>query len=189
MIPSNLNLRGTTVALAAGLLVTGCATDTLPPNPARPALADGVTRAESLAIMGQLGGARTVATASSTDQTCTLAWDAPGAVSGCSAPLSAVEPAVPWLQHIGAARDPGEIEQREPIHIAFADTVRAVTLSSTGGLLWSGTHGRMVGFRDGVQVAQADNVLIDPSDCGADDVTYGVQGQLPPDTWVLTPRT
>ncbi len=39
----------------------------------------------------------------------------------------------------------------------------------------------MVGFRDGVQVTQADNVLIDPSDCGDDDVTYEVQGQLPPD--------
>jgi hypothetical protein len=106
-------------------------------------------------------------------------------VSGCSALVPAVVPTVPWLQHSGQAVDSGEIEQREPISIAFAGTVRAVTLSSTGALNCSGTLGRMVGFRHGVEVARADNVLIDPSDCGADDVTFGVQGQLPPDV-ILT---
>jgi hypothetical protein len=38
-----------------------------------------------------------------------------------------------------------------------------------------------VGFRDGTEVVRADNVLIDPSDCGLDDVTYGVRGELPPE--------
>ena len=131
--------------------------------------------------MDQLGGARTAAAVSSTEETCTLVWTAPGAVSGCSAPVPAVVPAVPWLQHSGQAVDPGEIEQREPINIKFPGTVVAVTLSSTGALKCSGTLGRMVGYRNNVQVVQADNVLIEPSDCGEDDVTYGVQGQLPPD--------
>jgi hypothetical protein len=71
MILWNVQLRPS-VALVAALLLTGRASDTLRPNPARPALADGVTRAESLAIMGQLGGARTAATASSANETCTL---------------------------------------------------------------------------------------------------------------------
>lgn len=98
-----------------------------------------------------------------------------------------VVPDVPWLQHSGQAVDPGEIEQRLPISIKFSGTVRSVTLSSTGALKCSGTLGRMVGFRDAAQVAQADNVLIDPADCGEDDVTYGVQGQLPPDVDIDKP--
>ena len=184
MIPSNLRLRGTTVVLVAALVLTGCGPEPVRPDRAR-SLADGVTRAESLATMDQLGGARTVAPASSDEHTCTLKWEAPDSVIGCGSAVPAVVPPVPWLQHSGQARDPGEIEQREPIHITFPDTaVWAITLTSTGALKCTGTYGRLVGFRDGVQVTQADNALIDPSDCGEDDVTIGVQGQLPPDVHI-----
>ncbi len=184
MIPSNLRLRGTTVVLVAAIALTGCGSEPVRPDRAR-VLADGVTRAESLATMDQLGGARTVAPASSDEHTCTLKWEAPDSVIGCGSAVPAVVPPVPWLQHSGQARDPGEIEQREPIHITFPDTaVWAITLTSTGALKCTGTYGRLVGFRDGVQVTQADNALIDPSDCGEDDVTIGVQGQLPPDVHI-----
>jgi hypothetical protein len=172
-------LRGSTVAFAAALVLTGCTPEPVRPDRAAASLADGVTRAESLAIMDRLGRPKAAAMVSSTDGTCTLTWTAPGTVLGCSVGLPAVTPAVPWLQHSGQALDPGEIEQREPIHIAFAHTVRVVTLESEGALKCAGTHGRMVGFRDGVLVAQADIQLIDPSDCGDDDVTFGVRGQLP----------
>ncbi len=183
MILRNVQLRPK-VALAAALLLTGCASEPLRPERTR-SLADGVTRAESLAIMGQLGAARSVATASSDEQTCTLKWEVPDSVIGCGSPVPAVVPPVPWLQHSGQAVDPGEIEQREPIHITFPDTaVWAITLTSTGALKCTGTYGRLVGFHDGVQVTQADNVLIDPSDCGSDDVTFGVQGQLPSDAHI-----
>lgn len=183
MIFWNVQLRSS-VALAAALLLTGCASEPLPPERTG-SLADGVTRAESLAILVQLGAPRTAAMTSSDEHTCTLKWEAPDSVIGCGSSVPAVVPPVPWLQHSGQAVDPGEIEQREPIHIAFADTaVWGITLTSTGALKCTGTHGRMVGFRDGVQVTQADNVLIDPSDCGADDVTHGVQGQLPPDVHI-----
>jgi Peptidase_C39 like family len=37
----------------------------------------------------------------------------------------------------------------------------------------------LIGFREGAEVAQAANVLIAPGDCGADDVTFGIQGSLP----------
>lgn len=177
MIRRNVPL-GAGAALAAALLL-GCTSDAVRPNRRR-ALADGVTRAESLAFMGQLYAAMAAVMASSGENTCTLRWQSHDSVVGCGSPVPAVVPRVPWLQHSGQARDSGEIEQREPIHIAFSDTaVWAVTLTSTGALKCTGTHGRLVGFRNGVQVTQADNTLIEPRDCGEDDVTYGVQGQLP----------
>jgi hypothetical protein len=165
------------VAVAA----TACDSGTLQPDLILLArLADGVSPAESLAIGNQLAAQTTAAATSSTDQTCTLAWSAPGTIADCRAPLPTVVPTVPWLQHSGEARDPGEIEYRDPIHIVFADSVYGITLSSTGALKCTGTYGRLVAFRNGVQVAEADNALIDPTDCGADDVTYGVRGNLPP---------
>jgi hypothetical protein len=79
------------------------------------------------------------------------------------------------LYHSGGIYEPA---QTAPIHIGFPATVRGVTLESTGALKCTGTYGRMLGYRDGTQVTQADNVLANPSDCGWDDVTYGVQGAL-----------
>ncbi len=84
MIPSNLRLRGTTVVLVAAIALTGCGSEPVRPDRAR-VLADGVTHAESLAIMGEAGGATTAATASSDEQTCTLSWEAPDSVIGCVA--------------------------------------------------------------------------------------------------------
>lgn len=183
MILWNVKLRSS-AALAAALLLTGCVSEPVRPDPSR-TLANGVTRAESLAIMGQLRASWAAATTSSDENACTLTWQAPDSLRQCGSSVPGVVPRVPWLQHSGQARDPGEIEQREPINIAFGDTaVWAITLTSTGALKCTGTYGRLVGYRDGVQVTQADNVLIEPGDCGADDVTYGVQGQLPPDVHI-----
>lgn len=169
-----------TAVCGLAVLLAACGKE-LPPAPQlRGDLSDGVTPAESLAI-GSRMGSPTVAAATSSGQTCTLDWSDPNMVLGCSAPLPAVMPLVPWLEQSGQAVDSGEIEYRGPITIAFPTIVRGLTLSSTGAVSCSGTFGQMIGFRHGVQVAQEDNTLIDPNDCGADGVTYGVQGQLPPD--------
>lgn len=175
------SVSGRHCLLFLAVAVTACDSGTLQPDSTLLArLADGVSPAESLAIGNQLAAQTTAAATSSTNQTCTLAWSAPGTIADCRAPLPTVVPTVPWLQHSGEARDPGEIEYRDPIHIVFADSVYGITLSSTGALKCTGTYGRLVAFRNGVQVAEADNALIDPTDCGADDVTYGVRGNLPP---------
>jgi hypothetical protein len=183
MIPWNVTL-GSSMTVLGALLLAGCAREPVQPDRAH-SLADGVSRAESLAIMGQFRAAITAALSSSDENSCTLTWAAPDSVRQCGSPVPAVVPRIPWLQHSGQARDPGEIEQREPINIAFGDSaVWAITLTSTGALKCTGTYGRLVGFRDGVQVTQADNVLIEPGDCGADDVAFGVQGQLPLDVHI-----
>lgn len=53
-------------------------------------------------------------------------------------------------------------------------------MEGIGALKCSGASiGRMIGYRRGVEVVNAPNVLINPSDCGADDVTFGVRGQVP----------
>ncbi len=155
------------------------------PEPVRPrralSLADGVTPAESVALGAHSNAVKRATKAVSGEVVCTLTWEAPGTISGCESSVPSVAPEVPWLQHSGEARDPGEIEQRLPIHIKFPAPVRTITLSSTGALKCTGTLGRIVGFRNNVQVGEADNTLIDPADCGDDDVTYGVQGSLPLD--------
>lgn len=118
---SCLRRRVPDVAVLTAIVLTGCVSETLPPAPlARASLADGVTRAESLAILQQIGERGASAAASVTTVMCTIdAWN-PGAVMGCSEPVPTVVPEVPWLQHVGQARDPGEIEQRAPISISFA---------------------------------------------------------------------
>ena len=103
-------------------------------------------------------------------------------MSGCNAPVPTVAPAVPWLVHDGEALGPGEIEQRDSIHIGFGVPVKGLTLTSTGALNCSGTLGTLIGYRHDTLVAEADNALTDPADCGSDDVTFGVTGQFPPDS-------
>lgn len=178
MITPDLNLRSSVAALVSLIVLTACAEETLRPDRGSRSLADGVTPAESLAMMDQPGRTRVEMVSSTFDEACTLRWDIPDQMWFCSAPTPAVVPSEPWLQHNGEARNPGEIEQRAPIHISFVDQVHTVNLTSTGALKCTGTHGRMVGFRGGVQVVQVNNTLIDPADCGEDDVTYGVRGQL-----------
>jgi hypothetical protein len=93
---------------------------------------------------------------------------------------------VPWLEHSGTGpglpQDDGELPQRDPISIKFDGTVRGVTLESGGALKCTGFLGRMIAYRNRVEVARADNQLIEPEDCGEDDVTFGIQGQLPAGT-------
>ncbi|MHB1329846.1 MAG: hypothetical protein ACYC2K_16735 [Gemmatimonadales bacterium] len=109
-------------------------------------------------------------------QNCILTYSSPGIVSNCNEPVPAVLPVSPWLQHGGGIFD----SQRLPISITFAGVVRGITLESTGALKCAAaSHGRIKGYRGGVEVVNVENTLIDPADCGADDVTFGVRGQVP----------
>lgn len=175
--------HGTAWALAFAVVLGGCRREIPSAPPLASALRDGVTQAESLAVQRQHEGA-TGRPSLSTESagTCTIAWSAPDSVSGCNAPVPTVAPAVPWLVHDGEALGPGEIEQRDSIHIGFGVPVKGLTLTSTGALNCSGTLGTLIGYRHDTLVAQAENALTDPADCGSDDVTFGVTGQFPPDS-------
>jgi len=182
---SHSRRRGILVVFTLAVLAGACGTE-LPPAPqVRADLRDGVTPAESLAILSQ-GDTTTASpsaapTSTQATETCTIAWSAPDTVTGCSVPVPTVNPTVPWLQHSGKAVDPGEIEYRGPISIRFGVPVKGLTLTSTGALSCTGTFGTLIGYRHDSVVASADNVLTDPADCGSDSVTFGVTGQFPPD--------
>jgi len=182
---SHSRRRGILVVFTLAVLAGACGKE-LPPAPQlRGDLSDGVTPAESLAILSQ-GDTTTASpsaapTSTQATETCTIAWSAPDTVTGCSAPVPTVNPTVPWLQHSGKAVDPGEIEYRGPISIRFGVPVKGLTLTSTGALSCTGTFGTLTGYRHDSVVATADNVLTDPADCGSDSVTFGVTGQFPPD--------
>ncbi len=175
--------RGTAWALAFAVVLGGCRREMPSAPPLASALRDGVTQAESLAVQRQHESA-TGRPSFSTESagTCTIAWSAPDTVAGCNAPVPTAAPAVPWLVHDGEALGPDEIEQRDSIHIGFGVPVQGLTLASTGALNCSGTLGTLVGYRHDTLVAQADNALTDPADCGSDDVTFGVTGQFPLDS-------
>ena len=162
-------------ALATAALMLGCGSESESPTAtAQLALRDGVSLADSIALGAQTPRASATTTSSGV---CTLSNFSPGIVSGCSDPVPAVVPAVPWLQHSGGIY---ENEQRAPISITFAGAVHGITMEGRGALKCSGASiGRMIGYRDGVAVVNVENALIDPSDCGADDVTFGVVGQVP----------
>jgi hypothetical protein len=180
MFPPCPRLPAAVATLVVTVAVTACHSEPL--RPGGPSLADGVTRAESLAILGPSGVAVATALVATDENACGLRWSAPDRVLWCGSRVPAVLPRVPWLEHSGRAVEPGEIEQRVPIRIAFADTtVWEVALTGTGAVKCSGRLGRMVGFRNGVVVARVENTLIDPGDCGSDDLTYGVSGRLPAD--------
>lgn len=160
---------------AAVLLLLGCGSESRNPTAVNVGLSlkDGVTRADSLEI-GPLS--RVPAALGASGQECLLTYSSPGNVLNCLEPVPALVPSSPWLQHGGGIFD----SQRLPISIKFAGLVRGVTLESTGALKCSGASiGRIIGYRGGVEVVRADNVLIDQADCGADDVTFGVRGQVP----------
>lgn len=161
-------------ALATAALMLGCGSESESPTAtAQLALRDGVSRTDSIAY-GALSPREAALTTSG--QICTLSYNSPGMVANCGEPVPAVVPASPWLQHGGGIFD----SQRNPISITFAGAVRGITMESTGALKCSGASlGRMIGYRSGVQVVNVENALIDPSDCGADDVTFGVRGQVP----------
>ena len=183
MVDRGSRQRGTAWAFAFAAVLGGCRGEMPPAPQLASALRDGVTQAESLAVQRQHQGA-TGRPSLSTESagTCTIAWSAPDSVSGCNAPVPTVAPAVPWLVHDGEALGPGEIEQRDSIHIGFGLPVKGLTLTSTGALNCSGTLGTLIGYRHDTLVAEADNALTDPADCGTDDVTFGVTGQFPPDS-------
>ncbi|HEX5436130.1 MAG TPA: hypothetical protein VFW98_03150 [Gemmatimonadaceae bacterium] len=175
--------------LLAAVFLGACSKD-LPPAPhALGDLRDGVTPAESLAILSQ-GDSTQPGDSTTTSptalpltappsETCTITWTAPNSVAGCSAPVPTVVPAVPWLAQDGEALGGDEIEQRDPISIHFGAPVKGLTLTSTGALNCSGSLGMLIGYRNGAEVAEAPNALTDPADCGSDDVTFGVTGQFP----------
>ena len=123
------------------------------------------------------------ATMSPGDEACTLTYSSPGQVIGCAGPVPLVVPSTPWLEHSGMAdgtpSDIGELPQRQPIHITFPRPAYGISLSSTGVLKCTGYYGRTIGYLRGVEVARADNALINAADCGEDDLTYGVRSQFP----------
>jgi len=170
----------TAYALLAGMvMLTACGSESLPPVPqARLSLRDGVSRAESLSVQGKLAMSSVAGPAALlTAGSCTIRYGEPGQISGCTAPVPQVVPSSPWLQHSGGIYEP---PQTAPIKIRFAGDVHGITMQSAGALKCSGSSiGAMVGYRNGVQVVQASNWLTNPSDCGADDVTFGVTGQFP----------
>ncbi len=93
-------------SLAASVVLAACGSESLsvaePPHDFTlpGSLADGVSPADSQVILGQLGGAPTAAVAAtSAADICTLTWRTANRVVGCAAPVPAVVPAVPWLQH------------------------------------------------------------------------------------------
>lgn len=171
-----------TGVLLLAVLLGGCAKDTIPPENILgatnrlAALANGVTRAESLAILGTAMSSATIESSGDPEQ-CVMTASIADYVS-CSIPVPTVVPNPPWLQHSGGIYEP---EQRAPIEITFAGRVRGMTLMSSGALSCTGTYGTMIGYRSGAEVTRADNVLVDPGDCGQDSVTHGVRGALPPD--------
>ncbi len=158
-------------ALGTAILLQGCGSESRTPTAvaARLSLKDGVSRADSLEIGRSLRDP-------TPGEACVLSYSAPGTVSNCAEPVPLVEPASPWLQHGGGIFD----SQRLPISIAFSGVVRDITLESTGALKCSGASlGRIIGYRSGVEVVNVENALIEPADCGADDVTFGIRGQVP----------
>lgn len=50
---------------------------------------------------------------------------------------------------------------------------RTAVVTGSGALLCNSTMGRVVGYFLGIEVASADMVPIDQSDCGADNITFG----------------
>jgi len=112
---------------------------------------------------------------------CTIDHWNPGSVD-CETTVPQVTPASPWLQHSGGIY---ETAQTSPISITFAEPVLGIALSSSGALKCSGASiGSVVGYRSGLQVDSLPNSLADSTDCGWDDVTYGVVGGLDPNTVV-----
>lgn len=151
------------------LVLAGCGTDHLAtvPQDGSLSISDGGTAADSLAILGA-GGPMIVpfSLPAPTTTSCSLSYD-DGYV--CGAPHPVVTPA---LYHSGGIWEP---VQTQDIHVKFVGTIRAFRLRSTGALLCSGSLGTVRGFLNGSHVASVATTLINPSDCGADDVTFGVQ--------------
>lgn len=109
------------------------------------------------------------------DGPCTIDFWDPGAISGCAMSVPSVTPE-PWLEHSGGIYEPA---QTDPISIKFAGPVQGVTIQSSGALKCGGSSlGRLIGFRNGSQVADVANWITDPEDCGEDDVTWSVSGAL-----------
>lgn len=163
--------RAAYVSLAVVIVVTACRSDSLAPHRQIRPMRDGVSRAESLAVTVRAGQLQS---ALLDNEICTIKHDNPGEILGCTMLLPQVTPSDPWLEHSGGIYEP---EQTAPISIKLDGPVYGVSLQSTGALKCSGSSiGRVVGYRNGVQVEDAANVLTDPSDCGGDDVTFGVTG-------------
>src|SRR5262245_22460357 len=171
--------RASVISLLAVIELAACRDDVLAPRRQPGTLRDGVTRAESLALKAPTRPSRSLRLV---DETCVIQHSNPGAILGCTMAVPQVAPSNPWLQHSGGIYEP---PQTAPISIKFPGAVHGVSLQSTGALKCSGSSlGRLIGYRNGAQVDTARNRLTDPSDCGSDDVTFGVTGGLSPSTVV-----
>lgn len=160
--------------LVAALLLVGCGPDaTSPPVSPELALRDGVSPADSIALGAH--GSRLVA-ANLSGVVCELRSTEFFEVLFCGEPLPVVTPTTHWLRHSGGIF---EAEQRVPISITFNKPVHSITLSGIGALRCSGSLGRIIGHRNGVEVVNVSNVLTNPEDCGEDDISFAVAGAVP----------
>ncbi len=160
----------TRLRLAMLVFLASCTPDHLSTVSREPLLSisDGGTAADSLAALGQGSPPMVLfSLPAPTTTSCSLSYD-DGYV--CGAPHPVVTPA---LYHSGGIWEP---VQTANIHVKFVGTVRAFQMRSTGALLCSGSLGSVTGYLNGAQVASVANSLISPTDCGADDVTFGVKG-------------
>lgn len=112
---------------------------------------------------------------------CVLRWGNPN-TTGCApgALVVTVEPVTPRLRHSG--RPP---VFTNPIVISFSQNVYGVSVESSKGdngnaMFCNGSFGQLSGFDSaGTLVASQAMALTDPSDCGADSVTWGSRGSTP----------
>jgi len=154
-------------------MIAACRSDSVAGNRRLRAMRDGVSRAESLAARGRLGRARALLL---DVETCTIQDGDPDDIEGCTMSVPGVSPSDPWLEQSGGIYEPA---QTDPISIKFSGPVHFVALVSDGALKCSGASiGRVVGYLGGSQVASVPNALTDSTDCGEDDVTFGVTGGL-----------
>lgn len=120
---------------------------------------------------------RAASTASVLDPAlCSIAWHSPDP-SGCSVRTDIV-PAEPRLRQ--SARDPVQLA---PISITFSRPVYGITVSGVGAISCNGTYGTIIAFDAAdSELLRVAMQMIDPSDCGVDDITFGATGSTPPAT-------
>ncbi len=89
----------------------------------------------------------------------------------------------PWFTWTASPADyqsafPGR-EQFEPVTITFSAPAATVTIVGDGAISCTGTYGTLIGYdANDVERSRADMALIDPADCGEDDITFGARATV-----------
>ncbi|MBI2796815.1 MAG: hypothetical protein HYX65_08940 [Gemmatimonadetes bacterium] len=147
---------------------------------ARQRLADGgLTQAESASLRRIIAaGSPTLKFVVPEIGLCTTSY-ADAGWSGCTeGPSYSLVPDTSPRLYIGSWFSEAE-GQWAPLSLTFPNGVGRFDATSSGYLHCSGVYGELVGYgRTGTVIKRTPMQLIDPEDCGADSLTFGVTGSL-----------